>query len=270
MSDEIIVPGRAFEEKVIEADNYSIRYVEAGLGPSIISLHGANGFRLSRTHDMLAESHRVIVIEAPGFGASEVNNRAQNMEDLAVSIIAVTEALGLQEINIMGMSFGGKLALACAILRPEIVRSAILIAPAAIRPEQAPEDIPTHAQRAAALFAHPERQPPPTHLSEEIIAKQEDLVSRTIGPGRDPLFETKLAELKVPVLALFGTEDILIPPEIGRYYTEIIPTCFSVMVYDAAHAIDADRPEAVTELVSDFVKRRGDFIVRDVDDTIHP
>ena len=43
-----------------------------------------------------------------------------------------------------------------------------------------------------------------------------------------------------------------------------------MMVYAAAHAIDADRPEAVTELIHDFVLRRGDFIVRELDDTIHP
>ena len=72
------------------------------------------------------------------------------------------------------------------------------------------------------------------------------------------------------MLALFGTEDILIPPEIGKYYREILPNCFLMMVYDAAHAIDADRPEAVTELVQDFVARRGDFIVRELDDIIHP
>ena len=270
MTDGIIIPGAAFEEKFIEADGFSVRYMEAGSGPVIISFHGANGFRLSRTHDMLAESHRVIVIEAPGFGESDENTRAQNMEDLATSILAVIDALNLKNINIMGMSFGGKLALTCAILRPEIMETVTLIAPAAIRPERAPEDIPTHAQRAAALFAHPKRQPPPKQLSPVIIAKQEDLVGRTIGPGRDGPFEAKLADLEVPVLALFGTKDILIPPEIGRHYREILPTCFLMIVYDAAHAIDADRPEAVTELVQDFVARKADFIVRDTDDTIHP
>ena len=270
MTDEIIIPGAGFEEKFAKADGFSIRYMEAGSGPVIVSLHGANGLRLSRTHDMLAESHRVIVVEVPGFGNSQENTRAEDMKDLAVSILTFIEALGLETLNMMGMSFGGKLALTCAILKPEIMESIILIAPVAIRPDDTSENIPTHAQRAAALFAYPERQPSPSKLSAEIIAKQEDLVGRTMGPGRSEAFETKLAELQVPVLALFGTEDILIPPEIGKYYREILPNCFLMIVYDAAHAIDADRPEAVTELIQDFVVRRSDFIVRDVDDTIHP
>ena len=270
MTDEIITPGKNFEEKFAKADGFNIRYMEAGSGPVIVSLHGANGLRLSRTHDMLAENHRVIVVEVPGFGDSEENSRAKDMNDLANSILEFIEMLGLETLNIMGMSFGGKLALNCAILKPEIMASIILIAPAAIRPDHLYENIPTHAQRAAALFAHPEKQPPANQLSAEIIAKQEDLVGRTMGPGRNEIFEADLAELRVPVLALFGTEDILIPPEIGKYYREIIPNFFLMMVYDAAHAIDADRPEAVTELVQDFVTRRGDFIVRELDDIIHP
>jgi pimeloyl-ACP methyl ester carboxylesterase len=270
MTDEIIIPGAGFEEKFAEADGFNIRYLEAGSGPVIVSLHGANGLRLSRTHDMLAENHRVIVVEVPGFGHSQENTRAEDMNDLAATVLEFIEKLSLETLNIMGMSFGGKLALNCAILKPEIMASIILIAPAAIRPDHLYENIPTHAQRAAALFAHPKKQPPANQLSAEIIAKQEDLVSRTIGPGRSETFETKLAELQVPVLALFGTEDILIPPEIGKYYREILPNCFLMMVYDAAHAIDADRPEAVTELIQDFVVRRDDFIVRETDDIIHP
>jgi pimeloyl-ACP methyl ester carboxylesterase len=267
MTDEIIIPGAGFEEKFAEADGFNIRYLEAGSGPVIVSLHGANGLRLSRTHDMLAKNHRVIVVEVPGFGHSQENTRAEDMNDLAATVLEFIEKLGLETLNIMGMSFGGKLALNCAILKPEIMESIALIAPAAIRPS---ENIPTHDQRAAALFAHPERQPTPNKLSAEIIAKQENLVSRTMGPGRSEAFEAKLAELQVPVLALFGTEDILIPPEIGKYYREILPNCSLMMVYDAAHAIDADRPEAVTELIQDFVVRRGDFIVRETDDIIHP
>ena len=270
MTDEIIIPGEGFEEKFAKVDGLSIRYMEAGSGPVIVSLHGANGLRLSRTHDMLAESHRVIVIEIPGFGNSQENSHANDMNDLAVSILKFIEALGLETINMIGMSFGGKLALTCAIVKPEIMDSITLIAPAAIRPDHATDNIPTHAQRAAALFAYPERQPLPNKLSTEIIAKQENLVGRTIGPSRSEAFEAKLAKLQVPVLALFGTKDTLIPPEIGKYYREILPNCFLMMVYDAAHAIDADRPEAVTELIHDFVLRRGDFIVRELDDTIHP
>ena len=244
--------------------------MEAGSGPVIIALHGANGLRLSRTHDMLTKSHRVIVVEIPGFGESQENVHAKDMRDLAISILKFIETLGFKSLNIMGMSFGGKLALTCAVLKPEIFESITLIAPAAIRPDHASENMPTHAERAAALYAHPERQPILIKLSSEIITKQEDLVSRTIGPGRSDAFEAKLAKLQVPVLALFGTEDVLIPATMGKYYREILPNCFLMIVYDAAHAIDADRPEAVTELIRDFTIRKGEFIVRKNDDTIHP
>src|SRR5216683_7908136 len=40
---------------------------------------------------------------------------------------------------------------------------------------------------------------------------------------------------------------------LGRYYKALIPSCHLVLVYEAAHALSEDRPEAFTEVVSDFL-----------------
>jgi hypothetical protein len=42
------------------------------------------------------------------------------------------------------------------------------------------------------------------------------------------------------------------------------------MVYDAAHATDADRPEAVASVVDDFLRRQESFLVRQKSGLIHP
>jgi hypothetical protein len=42
------------------------------------------------------------------------------------------------------------------------------------------------------------------------------------------------------------------------------------MVYDAAHAIDADRPEATASLVDDFLNRHEQFLVQNKSSLIHP
>jgi alkanesulfonate monooxygenase SsuD/methylene tetrahydromethanopterin reductase-like flavin-dependent oxidoreductase (luciferase family) len=57
------------------------------------------------------------------------------------------------------------------------------------------------------------------------------------------------------------TEDRLIPPELGRVYRAILPNCHFVIVYDAAHAIYDDRPEAFAAIVIDFLERRDEFVV---------
>ena len=64
----------------------------------------------------------------------------------------------------------------------------------------------------------------------------------------------RLADLHVPVLVLFGTLDRMIPSEMGRLYCEKLPTCTLILVYDAGHALDADRPEAFVSAVDDFLE----------------
>jgi pimeloyl-ACP methyl ester carboxylesterase len=110
--------------------------------------------------------------------------------------------------------------------------------------------------------AHPERpSPSATPLSPEIQAKSWPLVMRVLGPNRDPAWEAKLSDLQVPVLVLFGTRDGVIPPAIGREYKRLIATCSLVYVYNAAHDIQGDRPEAFCEVVADFLQRQEAFVV---------
>ncbi|HEX5142203.1 MAG TPA: hypothetical protein VFX19_14780, partial [Dehalococcoidia bacterium] len=68
----------------------------------------------------------------------------------------------------------------------------------------------------------------------------------------------------------FGTEDSVLPPEMGRYYKEILPNCNLIFLYDAGHEADADRPEAFSSLVNDFLQRHSAFVVKAESDLIHP
>ena len=68
------VPGALFTEGYMEADGFRIRYREAGQGEPLVSLHGAGGMKLYRSHALLAEQYRVIVFEVPGFGPSPAND----------------------------------------------------------------------------------------------------------------------------------------------------------------------------------------------------
>ncbi len=96
------------------------------------------------------------------------------------------------------------------------------------------------------------------------------MVMRLMGPNRDHAFEERLKTLSVPVLVLFGTLDGVISPEMGRIYKSLIPNCHFVLVYDAAHALTEDRPEAFTEVVSDFLERHENFVVSRRSTVIHP
>lgn len=268
---ESAVPVAAFEEGFVEADGFRIRYRAAGQGEPLVVLHGGGGMKIYRSHQLLAEQNRVIIFEAPGFGESPANLQSQSMRELALTMANAVTALGITDFNLMGNSFGGKLALWLAVQQPERVQALVLVAPAAIRPEgsQPPRTF-SHEELMARLYAHPELQDPRPAEDPAIRAKQGELVGRLMGPARDPELEGLMAGLNVPVLVLIGTRDQMIPPEMGRIYCEILPNCHFILVYDAAHEADADRPEAFVSLAGDFLQRHQGFLVSTQTGQIHP
>ena len=259
-----------FREAFVEADGFRIRYAEAGDGPPLVHLHGAGGLRISPAHELLAQKYRIIAFEMPGFGASAENTRTKDQAELARTLAAAAGALGLDRFNLWGTSFGGKTALWLAAQAPELLTALVLESPAAIRqpggraPSGTPEEI------ARALFAHPERVPPLPPADPAVVAQTGRLVARLRGPERDPDLEARFPAIATPALVLFGTLDRVTPSELGRHYKAALPNCNLVLVYDAAHAIGTDRPEAFCEVVSDFLERHEAFIISRHETLINP
>src|SRR5215831_2960666 len=260
-----------FKEGFVEANGFRIRYLEAGDGPPLVLLHGARGLILTRSHELLSKQFRIIAFEMPGFGRSPENIRTRNMPELASTMAQAVNNLGIDHFNLMGTSYGARTALWLAIQQPDCVLALVLESPGAILPDGTPPppgspyDIPLER-----LHAHPERfaaDPPP---DSAIWAKTGPLVARLRGPNRDRDLEQRMRDLTTPTLVVFGTADGVIPPEMGRFYKELIPNSHLVFVYDAAHAISSDRPEAFTEVVADFIERHEAFVISRTETVIHP
>jgi pimeloyl-ACP methyl ester carboxylesterase len=262
--------GAAFREGHVEADGFRIRYMEAGDGPPLVSLHGAGGLRLTPGHDLLRQHFRVIAFEMPGFGHSPVNARTETMAELASTMARAIRSLSLPRVNVMGTSFGAKAALWMALQDPSQVLALVLEAPAAIRPEGAEPPSGSPEEMARHLYGHPERLASIPIPDPAVHAKHRALVARLRGPNRDPDLEARLPALAAPTLVLFGTLDAVIPPAMGRVYKELLPNAHLVFVYDAGHAISTERPEAFAEVVVDFLERHEAFIIRRTETVIHP
>jgi pimeloyl-ACP methyl ester carboxylesterase len=87
------------------------------------------------------------------------------------------------------------------------------------------------------------------------------LAAPTALNERGSELERRLPEMKRPVLALFGTNDRAAPPEEGGRYRAVLPDCHLMFVYEAAHEIASDRPEALAFIAREFFERRDLFIV---------
>src|SRR5581483_10040731 len=241
---------------------------QAGDAAPVICIHGAGGLRLSPMHEILARTTRVIAFEMPGFGTSPANEQSRDIAELAGSLCAAIAALGITSYNLMGTSFGGKVATHMALQDQDKTQALILLSPAVFRTAERPP-MATPEERRKVMHAHPERFP--LRAGDPAVdAKQETLVRRLIGPPRDAALEAKLSSLSVPTLVVFGTEDRLTPPEMARFYRQHYGNAHLMLIYDAAHLVDVDRPEAVAEVVGDFLARKERFLVSEQSGVIHP
>jgi pimeloyl-ACP methyl ester carboxylesterase len=263
-------PGVAFTEGFVDTDDFRIRFLAAGQSTPLIHLHGAGGMHLTRAHEMLSRHHRVIAFEMPGFGLSPENTRTKTLAQLAATMATAISNLGIDRFNLLGTSFGGKVALSLAVQNSERVLALVLEAPAAIRPIGSAPHSGSPEEIARRLYAHPERLGKLPIPDSAIEAKTRALVMRLRGPDRDAELETQMRELTTPTLVLFGTLDRVIPPEMGRCYKELMPNCHLVLVYDAGHAIGAERPEAFAEVTLDFLERHEAFVINRTPTVIHP
>lgn len=264
-------PGAGFTSRTVETDGFTIRYEEAGTGDPLVVLHGAGGPQPSLALDLLARQCRVVAIEMPGFG-DQPNDVHQTMAELAETVARAIEAVGLDRYHLLGTSLGGVTAARLALAHPDRISSLVLEAPAAFRAgavnpaDAAPEDM------VARFRVHPERVPAFTPPDPEFMARSWPLVDRllTTVPADDPDLAARLPELAVRTLVLFGDRDGVIPPQNGRTWRRLLPNCSFILVHDAAHDIQRDRPEAFAEVTGDWLARGWQFLLPDADTLINP
>ena len=257
--------GLAIRDGSVDADGLRICYQEAGDGPPLVHLHGTYGLSWTPAHDLLSSAFRTIAFEMPGFGATE-NQKTQTVQDVATTMAAAAQALGLSRFNLIGTSFGGTVASWMAVQRSDLVAALVLDAPSSIRPEGSKPVSSSPEQ----IYAHPERVPPTPAIDPTMAARRLTLVRRLSGSARDTLLEEGLRSLRIPTLVLFGTQDRVIPAGMGRVYKELIPDAHLVFVYDAGHALMDERPEAFAEVVTDFLERTDAFIISRTTTVVFP
>ena len=82
--------------------------------------------------------------------------------------------------------------------------------------------------------------------------------------------EARLADVQCPTLVVFGRDDKSVAPEAAAIYRERVPNCNIAFVYAAGHDIAAERPQALVNLVADYLERRETFIVQNRSSVINP
>ncbi|WP_425439302.1 alpha/beta fold hydrolase [Roseovarius azorensis] len=106
-----------------------------GSVPDLVLIHGASGNTRDMTFDLaprLARNYRVIVLDRPGLGyTARLNRSGATITEQADLLQRAAAELGAERPIVLGHSYGGAVALAWAVTRPDRIAALVMVAGAA-------------------------------------------------------------------------------------------------------------------------------------------
>jgi pimeloyl-ACP methyl ester carboxylesterase len=257
----------------VQAGSYRVRYLQAGDGPPLLLIHGLGSSAIAewgRLMRPLARGYRVYALDLPGFGRSERPPDASYSIPMQVDTVRrFMDAVGARRARLVGVSMGGWIAARLAGESPERVERLVLVAAAGMRPDESariPAEVllPHDEAGMRRLIAAVRHNPPPvpSFVARDLLArKQQDewIVRRALEsmrPGRDWLNGT-LARARMPVLVLWGREDVLIPVAYARPLQAEFEGAALKVLDGCGHLPMADCPEAFDRELFAFLSGSG-------------
>ncbi|MFV2052739.1 alpha/beta fold hydrolase [Aliiroseovarius sp. YM-037] len=114
--------------RFVEVDGTRMHAVVEGSGPDLVLIHGASGSLRDFTFDLvgrLAQEWRVIAIDRPGFGWSELPDESPGLAVQARLLRGTARSLGAEKPVVMGHSYGGAVALRWALDYPNDIAALV-------------------------------------------------------------------------------------------------------------------------------------------------
>jgi 2-succinyl-6-hydroxy-2,4-cyclohexadiene-1-carboxylate synthase len=237
-------------------------------GPDrIVLVHGFTQTMRSwdRLAALLSETFQVVRVDLPGHGGSA---------DLDLSFEETAEALGEAggAATYVGYSLGGRLCLRLAVDHPELVQSLVLVgaSPGLAGADEragrraADEALATDIERMGTaafldrwltqpLFAS--LNPQPDDLEARLANAPAGLATalRRLGTGvQEPLWD-RLGDLKMPVLAITGQQDVKFSRLAEEMVAAIGVNAQAVALAGAGHAAHLERPVSFHRLLTAFL-----------------
>ncbi|MBV9234212.1 MAG: alpha/beta hydrolase [Xanthobacteraceae bacterium] len=242
------------------------RFGKTGGVPIVMNIH----FRGTMDHwdplitDGLAQQREVILFDNAGVGGSSGETPA-TMAGMATNAVAFIRALGISKTDVLGYSIGGKVAQEIAVQAPDLVRKLILVG-------TGPRGADTAASKSAEIFSA--TYDPPEHLwiaahflpnangraaglayLERKHRRQDRVpeVSETSAAAQLRAIAASnektegvwdyLATIRIPVLVIDGSDDLIIPTINGFTLQQHLPNAQLIIYPDSSHAPFYQYPE---------------------------
>lgn len=278
---------RSHHGRLIDVED--AHWLDAGRGTPVVLVHGLGNSSLvwRRVISPLARHHHVIAPDLPGFGHSSPTRRRPLLDAFTDFLAELVERTGNGvPAAFVGNSIGGAVALRLAVLRPDLVSSLVLVDPAGVgqgvpmwwrlvhleplvravtavpltlTPRPILEKAIATAYRRMA-FADPnsvsDRQ---LRIFAQRLNSRERLF-RFLRNAHDVVdaFESEVQSLErplpMPVLAIWGREDRLVPLSDALALLERVGSLDLRIVDNAGHSPQVEAPQAFLDAVLPFIE----------------
>jgi pimeloyl-ACP methyl ester carboxylesterase len=269
----------------IETPHATLSYVDIGSGPTALFVHGV-GTNANLWRNLIAEvssARRCVAFDLPLHGESPARPEQDfGLGALSVLIEELCDALGLSDIDLVAHDTGGALAQIFAARHPERLRTLTLtncdthdnVPPEAFKPTVDTARAGGIAPAAPALFADLRAArdvlfavgyEDPAHLSVDTVrsfiepvlgtpeaARQFERMLVALEPTDLLAVEPALADLTVPTLVVWGTDDEFFDVQWAYWLRDTIPGVTDVVELAGAKLFFPD--ERATELAAHILR----------------
>ncbi|SMG53004.1 alpha/beta fold hydrolase [Paraburkholderia susongensis] len=257
----------------------ALALLQAGQGELVLFLHGVGGnkFNWAREVRVFSRYFHAVAWDMRGYGESDDYEGPLRFEDLSADILRILAYFGVQQVHLVGLSMGGRIAFDFLHRHPERVRTLTVCSASHRAAEMSPE------RRAAFLASRlrPLREEGKTPA--DIAA---DVARSLVGPhasveAYEALVESMcmlraesymkaleavstyeggipLESIRVPTNVVAASDDRLIPADVMRPMAQRIPGSVYQEITDCGHLSNLERPYAFERAVLGFLLKHAE------------
>ena len=249
------------EYEIKQVDKF--KFIEVGEGEPLILLHGLFG-ALSNFKDLIEyfrHHNKVVVPMLPLFELDLLHTSVGGLQKFVHKFI---ENRNYQGVHLMGNSLGGHVALVHVLKHPERIKSLILTGSSGLFENGMGDTYPKRGdyeyikKKTELTFYDPKTAS--KELVDEVFSivnvrlKAIKIIALAKSAIRNNLGE-ELNQIKQPTLLVWGNNDTITPPFVGREFQRLIPNSELHFIDKCGHAPMMEVPDEFNQILHKFLTK---------------